>query len=192
MVDYRKARGVLRPAEREVLFSLASLAPLAAVILNVGVQFGASLVCLHQGAPEALVVGVDVDMSPYLYADEVPGVLLEQDSRELVEDWPFGSIAVAFIDGGHGYECVRSDAGFADFVSVGGFVAFHDCYDWVEAPRVVRPGCPGVNLAVQEWHEGNGEEWYELPEVDSIRLFERIQQKGGGEDRGWSGRGLVC
>ena len=48
-------------------------------IVHIGVQYGASLVCSRAGAPEARIVGVDLDCGAFQGGEGYE--LVEQDSR---------------------------------------------------------------------------------------------------------------
>jgi predicted O-methyltransferase YrrM len=101
----------------------------------------------------------------------------------VVQEWPLNApekdyfFDLVFIDGDHSYNGVKKDIAYASMVKNGGIIMFHDCFDWPPAaPRTVRPPCPEVNQAVQEWYDRNYYQWTELPEVDSIRIFKKVNK----------------
>ncbi len=176
-MDYMTARGWLTANERQILVDLAKGKQ---VIVNIGVEYGASLHCLYQGSPSALIVGVDIDTSK-AEVDDLPVVLIEADSTEYVKAWDRG-IDLLFVDGLHTYEGVLADLAWLSWLSVGGIVVFHDCYDWPPSPPKSLHGvCPGVNQAVTTWQWQLGSKsgirakksWQEHRPIDTMRIFLR-------------------
>ena len=175
-MDYKTARGWLTANERQALVDLAKGKQ---VIVNIGVEYGASLHCLHQGSPSALIVGVDIDISK-AEVDDLPVVLIEVDSHEYAKAWD-REIDLLLVDGDHTYEGVKADLAWLDWLSIGGIVVFHDCYDWPPSPpKTVHGVCPGVNVAVEEWAVAyNGmptvtlSSWQEHMPIDTMRIFTR-------------------
>jgi hypothetical protein len=160
-IDYRNAKGWLKDGETELLFELASKVPVDGLILNVGIEYGKSLACLRAGNPKVNIVGIDLDTSKAVsrYGCE----FIEADSHEIVLTWNRRvKIDLAFIDGDHGETGVLMDAGFADFLPVGGMILFQDCYDW-DKPGEIHGVCPGVNAAVTKWFAAHEGEFEELP-----------------------------
>jgi cephalosporin hydroxylase len=179
MLNYRTARGWLRPEEREYLYgSAAKLSP-GHVIVNIGVEFGASLVCFRQGAPKADIFGIDLDTRPFLreHPDKLGVTLLRGDSwthLRHIDRW-LGEreIDLLFVDGDHTLAGVTRDTAYTREVSPGGLAIFHDCYDY-DDPSLVHRVCPGVNQAVDEWKfDQTGVGWLELTAVGTMRIFRR-------------------
>jgi len=180
---YLSAKGWLTQKERRLLKELAEDVPTIGNILNVGIEYGASVVCLRAGNENATILAADLVGGSKVDSKSVPHCRrvfwFSGDSGQLAEDWHtaphFGyDIDLAFIDGDHTYKGVVRDTKFAEYIPVGGVIAFHDCYAWDEPPKTVHKVCPEVNQAVSDWFTGNSEQWRELPEVDSIRVFERV------------------
>jgi hypothetical protein len=149
------------------------------VIVNIGVESGASIVCLHHGAPSASIIGIDIDMSKS-EVNDLPVFFVETDSGPYAEAWD-RDIDLLFIDGDHTYEGVKADLAWTKHVKKGGHIVFHDCYDWPPSPPKTEHGvCPGVNIAVQEWVDGNkhvhGQSWQEDRTVDTSRVFMRLSR----------------
>jgi cephalosporin hydroxylase len=179
-VDYKTAKGWLRPEERLFLHTLArGLRPSVQpgkpnLIVNIGVEYGASLACFAQGAPKAMVLGIDIDVSKNLTnAKNIQ--LIESDSGQIAEVWSteeygYGPIAVLFIDGDHSYEGVKRDIEFIKYVQKGGIIIFHDCYDF-DDPTIIHRICPGVNQAVEEWLADNLDKYEEYQSVGTMRIF---------------------
>lgn len=182
-IDYMHSKGWLKDAERELLFELASRLPGNAVILNIGVEYGASLACLRAGNPTALIYGVDLDCSKAV--SNYGCYLMQLDSHAMVKDWitlqKLGDfdrqLDLIFVDGDHGELGVLLDAKFADFLPVGGWILFQDCFDW-EDTSIVHQVCPGVNAAVDKWssREDIKQEFEELPSVETTRVFRRVKE----------------
>lgn len=185
-IDYRNAKGWLKSGETELLYALASKVPVGGLILNIGVEYGKSLACLRAGNPDVHIVGIDLDCSKAVsgYGCE----LIQADSHEIVLSWNRRArIDLVFIDGDHGELGVLLDARFAEFIPVGGHILFQDCWDW-EQTGVVHPMVPGVNAAVDKWFAGRGEEFEELPSVDTTRVFKRVKKYGEPARLAGSGR----
>lgn len=175
-MNYMTAKGFLTDNERRALVHYARDTRLEhGVIVNIGVEYGASLVCLFHGNPAARIFGIDIDVSKNLVSYVW---LLEMDSGEAAKSWwpADKEIDLLFVDGDHSYEGVVRDLYWTYFVRPGGYVLFHDCYDWPPAPpKQVHSICPGVNQAVREWAEINAEFYNERDHVDTMRIFRRIK-----------------
>lgn len=179
-IDYRTAKGMLKPGERQCLFDLARRFAHQYghhVIVNIGVEYGASMVCLHQGCPDADLYGVDIDFKPL--AEDIKAelgpktILIEQDSREYVPEVIAKHelrINLVFIDGMHYKSFVRNDACLSELVVKGGYIAFHDAYRWDCTDQIQ----PEVYPAIQDWLAEHPEQWEELPQAGTIRSFKRI------------------
>jgi hypothetical protein len=174
-INWMAAKGWLKDGERKLLFELASQLPGNAEILNIGVEYGASLACLRAGNPTASIYGIDLDCSKAVSAYDCE--LVQFDSHEIVKFWN-DPIDLIFVDGDHGELGVSLDAKFADFLPEGGMILFQDCYDW-DKPGEIHGVCPGVNAAVEKWslREDIKQEFEELPSVDTTRIFRRVSVK---------------
>jgi hypothetical protein len=174
-IDWQAAKGWLKDGERRLLFELASQLPGNAVILNIGVEYGASLACLRAGNPTATIYGVDLDCSKAV--SNYDCILLEGDSHLIVRAWerPLGLI---FVDGDHGEEGVFLDGGFADFLPVGSYILFQDCFDY-DNPTIIHQVCPGVMAGVNRWFAQPHiqQEFEEWPSVETTRVFKRVKAK---------------
>jgi hypothetical protein len=184
-IDYRNAKGWLKDGERQLLFDLASQLPGDAVILNLGVEYGASLACLRAGNPTARIIGVDLDITKAVSTYGCD--LIQRDSHELVNTWIW-PLDLIFVDGDHGEGGVLLDARFADFLPVGGIVAYQDCYDY-DNPAIVHLVCPGVNAAVDKWFAVKQLEFEELASVETTRIFKRVRVKEHEQPAGLADRG---
>lgn len=173
-MDYRTARGILMDEERQKLYDLAGLVPPEGCMVNIGVEYGASVVCLRQGNPSARLFAIDLDNSRL--AENVSAVFVTGDSRKIVKTWSV-PIHLLFVDGDHHWETVFSDLnGFGKLVVGGGWVALHDCYDpFRPDPAVLSPHTlwPEVNQVVEEWKRTAEGVWRESSPVRSMRVFQR-------------------
>lgn len=173
-MSYLTATGWLTQKERRFIFTSAESASIPATILNVGVEYGASVVCILEGNPEATVYAVDLDTSKY---DAYRGgrlQLIKNDSRDYLKSLPNEpTYDFAFIDGDHSYNGALGDAREAGLrMRVGAIIAFHDCYSW-DVPMQDHAICPEVNQAIGAWFSDNKDKFEELPFIDSIRAFRR-------------------
>lgn len=180
-LDYETARGWLTEDERLALLKYAATVPTDGAIVNIGVEFGASVVCLRAGNDNARIYAIDIDLSPTECPDDI-AIFIQGNSYIVAQEWPKYVVDkkdlfvdLVFIDGDHSFQGVMRDTAWLSMVKTDGIVIFHDCFDWPPAePRTVRPVCPEVNAAVDKWHSHNYYYWTELPEVDSMRIFKRV------------------
>lgn len=176
IMNYLTAKGWLSPNERELLYRLASRLQLDphATILNVGVEFGASLHCLRIGHPTARIIGVDLDNSKLENSEELHCELLTGDSGTLALQWTGSKFDLIFIDGDHSYHGVWRDMEFLKHARPGAVAAFHDAYAW-EDPGKPHKLMPDVTKVLDEWKKRPEviAHWHELNYIDSIRLFQR-------------------
>lgn len=135
------------------------------MILNVGIQRGASCYCLRHGSRSAKLFGIDIEGSQKLVGREEQLAQLnlktiEGNSNEVEFTLP---LHVLFIDGGHEPETVRGDIhNLAKNVVPGGFILFHDAIDEKYGVKVSK----AIDTTLPEG-------WRELESVDSIRRFVR-------------------
>lgn len=172
-IDYRTAKGWLKDNERQLLFELSSQLRADAVLLNIGIEYGASLACLRAGNPTATIYGVDLDITKAVSSYEC--ILIGEDSHQLVKEWN-RPLDLIFVDGDHGELGVALDAGFADSLKVGGWILFQDVFDWLDH-SIIHQVCPGVYAAVEKWFARPDikQEFEELPSVDTTRVFRRVK-----------------
>ena len=176
-LDYRKAKGWLRPEEREYLRYIAGQVG-QGIIVNIGTEHGASLVCLRAGSPTANIVGIDLDNSKAPH--DLSVFWVQSDSGEyypIAKQW-IVSAHILFVDGDHTYEGVKRDIKYTELVGLGGYAIFHDCYDYANPydannSPVIHKVVPGVNKAVREWSKDNNC-WAEQGPVGTMRIFKRL------------------
>jgi hypothetical protein len=189
-VNWKTTRGaVLSDDERQWLFDRSAELheekrnPL---ILHIGVEYGGSLHCCRAGAPDARLVGVDLDTSKFLGRAGVE--FMTGDSAELAYDF-HDKIDLLFIDGDHSYEGVRADmVTWLGKVRPGGIVAFHD-YELSQDTLKQVPWAIGVKEAVDEWHWADTT-WEEIEGVDSIKAYRRKPLLKAGDEFGTIGIGV--
>jgi len=164
--DYLNAPGAaMTLPERQYLHDLAVQTAAEfgpdCIIVNIGVALGCSCRCLRAGAPQAHLIGIDIN--PEAYHGDFD--FIRADSRRFHLPPP---VHLIFIDGAHDYAAVRSDIkGWATSVASGGWLTFHD-YGNSDAI----PWTAGVKQAVDEWIQ-EAEGWEDLGVTGSIRAFRR-------------------
>jgi hypothetical protein len=144
--------------EPEWLAAQAAALPANAVIVHLGVDGGASLICSRAGNATARIVGVDRD--PRCMGLDLDAELA--DSRRVDFDEP---VDFLFVDADHSHESVWADIeNWQGRVVPGGVLAFHDYGNthlrW----------CAGVKSAVDAW-DWSG--WTEIAAPGSIKAFRR-------------------
>ena len=166
-MNYQTAQGWLRTEEREFLFAMAKK---ATTILNIGVEYGASIVCLAEENPDAQILAVDIDLSKNLTAYSNV-IYVEHDSSSM--DYTNYAYDLIFVDGDHSYLGVSKDIeAVLPSLVVGGMILFHDCGDFADPSILEHRLCPGVNQAVSDLL-GENPSYIELPRVGTMRIFIR-------------------
>lgn len=147
-------------------------------IVNVGIMWGASMWCLREGAPDAALYGIDIDLrhgrtlqaERIWYEDELNATLIEADSRTYTFTHP---IHFLFIDGDHHYDVVQADiSNWAPSVTRDGIIAFHD---YAPASHNLQqfPELEGVRRAADELFSTGHWEYY--GSADSIISFRKVK-----------------
>lgn len=186
MVDYKTAKGWLRDDERECLKDLAATAVmLNGTMINIGVEYGASIACLRAGNSAARIIGLDIDMSK-LVTEVYEGcepLLLEGDSgaadiyakvAQLV-GYNHHVTYLVFVDGDHTFAGVMRDTIYANLIDVGGVIIFHDCYDYDHPPQLRVGPSAEVDKAVSTWFMARHKyTWEEQHSVGTMRIFKRL------------------
>ena len=180
-----RAKGYLKIEERRKLFELAQGVPDSEwhLILNIGIEYGASMICLRAGNKQATLTGIDIDCSKLIKIKEIDWYgninireMTSMDAFSAIQQ-DVESLSLLFIDGDHGYRGVTLDTLYCDLLEEDGIVMFHDCYDWEEPDKPHRK-VPGVMAAVDDWFIGimkGDNDFIELPKVGTSRLFKRIK-----------------
>lgn len=171
-----KARGYLKIEERHKLFDLARDVPDDGTILNIGIEYGASMICLRAGNEVCSLLGIDLNTTKLILPNEfnLHAEILNGDSGQIVRNFA-DELDLIFIDGDHGYRGVTLDTQYLDWLLPNGIVMFHDCFDWIENDKPHRQ-VPGVMGAVDDWFKSADKKaWIELDKVGTSRLFKRIK-----------------
>lgn len=167
MTDYRTARGWLTAQERAALVRYANYNRMVlnnSVIVNIGIEYGASLHCLRAGSPSGTIVGVDIDPSKLEgnpNCEIIWGDSTDPETVGLVSE----PIGLLFIDGGHSYENVLQDLiQWTPKVCNGAMLLLHDYSDLPMHADVVR--------AVQRWEQSV--QWEFVEQIDTIRVYRHL------------------
>jgi len=163
----------LIPVERHFLRDTAALIAaefIEPVIVNIGIFRGASMYCMHAGAPLARMVGIDIIYPQgHVLDKKLRAEVIKGDSGLLWQDFE-GPVHLLFIDGDHSYQAVAKDiAGWTPLIVPGGVVIFHD---FKTEPKVAAKHA-GVKRAILEW-EAQAEGLELLPDVGSFRAYRRL------------------
>lgn len=145
------------PMDVVTLQNLARRLPLHAIVVNIGVGFGTSILAMLEARPDLFIFAID---SRYQDTGDGYGMTsgianLEKSglgvlrrvafilgrSQDVGANWPF-KVNMVFVDGSHIKSEVLADiATWKDKILKGGLLAFDD---------YGKPICPGVKLAVDE------------------------------------------
>ena len=182
MVNYQEAKGWLSKNEREYLRNVAIG---YATILNVGIEYGASLHCFNSSNKKIVAIdligasklnGIDAFSNVQLldtqsgYTFKLEGMqnglaVITGDSNKITLQNFLPE--VTFIDGGHDYQCVKNDIKrFAKITQT--YLLFHDYSDL--------PMHSGVKQALDEWQSSDFEF---VAQVDTIRAYKRLKTDSG-------------
>lgn len=181
MTDYKTARGYLKPTERKYLYNIARTAN---TIINIGVEYGCSLYCFHQGNLQADIIAIDLNYERFEgdvgYTFGIPEIVLRDDMLQSILDSddqqqivfvkgnsqtiPITVQAeVIFVDGDHSYKGVTNDIEkYAPLCT--NHLLFHDYSD-------IRQHA-GVKRAVDEW-EVQTTEFKRIAQIETIAVFKR-------------------
>lgn len=162
----------------------AEFARQRAVMVHLGVEYGASLHCNKAGCPDARVVGVDLDISKCIEPEGFE--LLQGDTKDVAQEF-HDRIDFLFVDASHDHNSVWADMSeWLGKVRPGGVVAFHDYYSDLEA----HPWTEGVRTAVDSWDWAPTAWAPELAPIGSIRAFWRLPYLRRGQEFGTLGFGV--
>jgi hypothetical protein len=146
-----------------------------AVIVNIGIFWGCTMLCLQAGAPDAKLIGIDIKepgrpLAPALAQAEI----IIADSSQLWREW--GSredrwIDLLMLDGDHHYTGVKADLkGWSRFIRPGGSLVLHD-YSPLPRHLALLPWLEGVRRAADEWQARA--QWGKFVGPDSLVTFRR-------------------
>lgn len=166
---WKTAKGWLTDNERQLLHDIAGkIEKPFPSILNIGVEYGASMICFLQGKDDVSLFGIDLDISKWEYL--TPNVQLIQCDTDTAFLWWARYVDVLFIDGDHSYDQTLRDLRYTQHLKKGGILAIHDCYSW-EAPGKPHAIYPECGQAVTDFMASTRYTFEEHPYVDSIRWF---------------------
>lgn len=184
-MNYKIARGYLSDVEREYLFEIAKESN---IIINVGIEYGASIHCFREGNPDAQIIAIDIigddkfegdvgesyvisDLykrvkSPTIFdiiknAERSSVLFVEADSNSLDIGVEAG---VIFVDGCHWGECFQNDVEKYSKLATK-YLLFHDYSD--------DPPHRGVKAALDNWQSDDFEK---IDQIDTIAVYKRIEQ----------------
>lgn len=186
-MDYMNARGMLKPEEREHLAGESLFVGQNEAIINIGIEYGASMVCLGEHYLGTLLIGIDKDLTRIEQevkdglvgkAYFVMGDSHDQSTLKWIQKTlkaQEADVAVLFVDGDHTYEGALADADmYTRLVMVGGHAIFHDCFDWDHPDEVSQNSwVEGAGRAVADWYNDNREQWEDRGKVGTMRIFRR-------------------
>lgn len=159
----------LNTPQRRFLVRLASMVTSTfprPILVNIGVQLGASMACLRTGSPQGVLIGIDIDYEyrrpPRELDDFIQAVYLEMSSH--VACAAFHSTPhLVFVDGGHSYNTASDDLTcWGGKLPPGGILAIHDLH------------LAQVYAAFMDWY--NPSLWLEIKSnpCPGFRAFERL------------------
>ena len=188
-MNYKKARGYLKPDERQLLFDLAKEAE---TIIDVGVEYGASIFALVEGSkPHTKIIAIDLIGADKFegkldcevqYETEYNIVEHKEKGIDLIKDifnfYPHKTVLfidgnsntipleteadLIFIDGGHWSPVIENDiAKYSQLATK--YLLFHDYSN--------SPIHRGVKQALDNW-DCNG--FQKIKQVDSIAVYKRV------------------
>lgn len=168
--SHESNRGIIRLNFDEAALLWKAVMQTAGSILEIGTRFGGSALLLSAaGGPFRLVTTIDIDpqISPKVQRmlERRPITVLRQNSRDSLPDNVDQVYGMAFIDGDHTYEGVKTDIDqHWGRIRVKGLVAFHDHYE----------SHPGVMRVVGELLESEqAETWRD--QAGSMRVLRKLK-----------------
>lgn len=181
-MSYLDSKGWLTRDERQFLYETAgALGGKGATLINVGVEYGASVHCMLEGSPQSTVIAIDVDCKKYVDGPKSDKLFLwETPSILAARNWTFGKSPFIFIDGDHSLQGVMKDLEYFDLLLPNGIIAFHDVWAWPPEPKgTIHKIVPDVHTAVMvNWRRPGtwknfSKYWEEIPQIDSIQAFRK-------------------
>lgn len=176
-MNYKTAKGWLTESERDYLYKLAKK---STTIINVGIEYGASIHCFAEGNPTANIVAIDLIGNQKFVGNLESSVAIKEeqvaDLEQLLAQYQVVFIEgnsntidieaeadLIFIDGGHDYKCVQNDiAKFAQMAT--DYLLFHDYSD-----AIIHSG---VKKALDEW---TPHDFMKIKQVDTIAVYQRVK-----------------
>lgn len=189
-MNYKKARGYLSPNERQFLFEMAQNSE---TIINVGVEYGASIFCFAEGSnSQTKIIAMDLVGAEKFdgilncetaYLDEYNIALQKNKESDLINetiDSALQKIVVfikgdsntipietkadlIFIDGCHWGKCFQNDIDKYSALCTK-YLLFHDYSD--------SPIHAGVKEQLDNW---TPQDFKKIKQIDTIAVYERIK-----------------
>lgn len=173
--------GWLTNAEEEMLVKYAKLLPPKSTVVNIGCEYGRSLIALAKAASQCLIMGIELFPKPELQqnvaeAQVQNAVVHQRDSHNALQCddiIPSTGLGLVFIDGDHSYDGVLMDIRvWVRYIEQGGYVLFHDVAQ--ETNKLPHYLHFEVAKAIAEWQEAAPDEFRLIEMVDTIAVYQRV------------------
>lgn len=185
-MNYKTTRGYLTDKERQYLFDIAKESD---TIINVGIEYGASVHCFRQGNPNVTIIAIDL-IGNQKFEGEVNAILLfEEEDFAFPKDYVFpenfftseesfvvfiegnsntinieAKSDLIFVDGCHWGECLQNDIEKYSALATK-YLLFHDYSD--------DPPHKGVKQALDNWQS---EHFVKIDQIDTLAVYKRKDQ----------------
>lgn len=176
--SYKTARGYLSDAERKYLYNIAGESD---IIINVGIECGASVHCFREGNSDANIIAIDLIGNKKFEGDVGQAILTEGNIVDfsILDIMPDPIVMfvkansntlnidlqsdLIFIDGCHWGQCLQNDIEKYSRLATK-YLLFHDYSD--------APPHAGVKKALDNWDCPG---FKKTDQIDTIAVYERIQ-----------------
>ena len=177
-MNYKSAHGYLSELEREYLYNIACKSDL---IINIGIEYGASIHCFREGNPHANIIAIDLIGNDKFEGDVGKSILIEGDTVDfsILEVMPDPILMfikansntlnielqsdLIFVDGCHWGQCLQNDINKYSKLAAQ-YLLFHDYSD--------APPHKGVKRALDNW---NCFDFEKIDQIDTIAVYGRIK-----------------
>lgn len=178
MTDYMTTPGAaLTSNERKLLYNISKWVAekfLRPRILNIGVEYGASVHCLRAGGEKATLYAVDLSTTKFVGSRDNINFIEQNSHGDKISALVRAPLHLVFVDGDHSYDGVLADASlWGPKVVSGGYMLFHD-YNNIQTMEILREQIKDVGPAVEHWFttvQQEADNWTRLQTVDSIGVF---------------------
>lgn len=174
--------GWLSNAEEALLMRYAQQLHASDVIVNIGCEYGRSLIALAKAAPDAKVYGVELAPKTELHSNLLEAglyysLIIEGDSKAVGKEWTQKGDTVVhllFVDGAHEYENVVGDIeAWYPHIALNGYIIFHDVAQITnQQPHYLHFE---VTRAITEWVQSQSD-FEAIEQADSIAVFRRVSK----------------
>lgn len=176
-------------AEQDYLYALAQQLPAAAVIVEIGGEYGMSASIFSKGAPSARIYSIDIrydgpvgaihdsNLTDASLGQNVVRIAANsqiQDTVTVFQKRERAAIDLLFIDGDHSFQGALNDLTlWAPLVKPNGFMVLHDtAAETNTMPHMLHYD---VSRALAVWYKTNGAQFAAAANVDTIASFQRIK-----------------